>query len=405
MIVRPLYLQKLISYKDKPSIKVITGVRRCGKSSVLDSYTDYLRDNGIASDHIIKMNFEDLIYDDMDYKKLNQYILDKLPDTKQKVYIILDEIQRVASWEKAVNSLHLNQRLDLYLTGSNAHLLSSELSTFLSGRYVEIKMLPLSFKEFLTFYDFPADMPVDKKFANYMKFGGMPALKDYNFDERQSRDTLDSIYNTVLVKDVLSRSEIKDVAVLEKLIRFMADNIANITSTNKITNFLVSEKSLSSANNKLIETYITSLENAFIFYPVRRYDIKGKDYLKSLNKYYIVDCGLRTCLLGRVSDTGRVLENIVYFELLRHGYNVSIGKIGDMEIDFVAIRGEEKVYIQVSDELTNAQTRERELISLRCVKDNFPKIILTMDYLQTGTTEDGIKIIHIIDWLLGDQVL
>lgn len=402
MIVRPLYLQKLISYKDKPAIKVITGIRRCGKSSILDSFIDYLKDNGIASDHIIKMNFEDLIYDDMDYKKLNQTILNKLPDDKQKVYIILDEIQRISSWEKVVNSLHLNPLLDLYLTGSNAYLLSSELSTFLSGRYVEIKMLPLSFKEFLTFYDFPADTPMDKKFANYMKFGGMPALKDYNFDEKQSRETLDSIYNTVIVKDVLSRNEIKDVSVLERLTRFMADNIGNMTSINKITNYLVSEKSLSSPNNKLIEAYTTSLENAFIFYPVKRYDIKGKEFLKSLNKYYIVDSGLRTYLLGRVRDTGRILENIVYFELLRRGYNVSIGKIGDMEIDFIATRGEEKVYIQVSDEITDAKTRERELASLQAIRDNFEKIVLTMDYLHTGTTEDGIKVVHLLDWLLGN---
>ena len=400
MIARPLYLQKLISYKDKSAIKVITGIRRCGKSSILDSFIDYLKDNGIASDHIIKMNFEDLIYDDMDYKKLNQTILNKLPDDKQKVYIILDEIQRISSWEKVVNSLHLNPLLDLYLTGSNAYLLSSELSTFLSGRYVEIKMLPLSFKEFLTFYDFPADTPMDKKFANYMKFGGMPALKDYNFDEKQSRETLDSIYNTVIVKDVLSRNEIKDVSVLERLTRFMADNIGNMTSINKITNYLVSEKSLSSPNNKLIEAYTTSLENAFIFYPVKRYDIKGKEFLKSLNKYYIVDSGLRTYLLGRVRDTGRILENIVYFELLRRGYNVSIGKIGDMEIDFIATRGEEKVYIQVSDEITDAKTRERELASLQAIRDNFEKIVLTMDYLHTGITEDGIKVVHLLDWLL-----
>jgi len=402
MIARPLYLEKLISYKDKLTIKVITGIRRCGKSSILDSFIDYLKQQGVEPNHIIKMNFEDLIYDDTDYKKLNQTILDKLPNDKKKVYIILDEIQRIASWEKVVNSLHLNPLLDLYLTGSNAYLLSSELSTFLSGRYVEIKMLPLSFKEFLTFYEFPVDMPMDKKFANYMRFGGMPSLKEYNFDEKQIRETLDSIYNTVIVKDVLSRNEIKDVSVLERLTRFMADNIGNMTSINKITNYLVSEKSLSSPNNKLIEAYLTSLENAFIFYPVKRYDIRGKEFLKSLNKYYIVDSGLRTYLLGRVRDTGRILENIVYFELLRRGYNVSIGKIGEMEIDFIATRGEEKVYIQVSDEITDAQTRERELASLQAVRDNFEKIILTMDYLHTGTTEDGIKVIHIIDWLLGD---
>ena len=348
------------------------------------------------------MNFEELIYDDIDYKKLNQIILEKLPDDEQKVYIILDEIQRVAYWEKVVNSLFLNKRLDLYLTGSNAYLLSSELSTYLSGRYVEIKMLPLSFKEFLTFYEFPADTLMDKKFAEYMKFGGMPSLSAYNFDEKQSREILDSIYNTVIVKDVLSRSEVKDISVLEKLTRFLADNIGNITSTNKITGVLVNEKSLSVMNNKLIESYITSLKNAFIFYPVKRYDIKGKDFLKTLNKYYIVDCGLRNYLLGKVRDTGRILENIVYFELLRRGYEVYIGKIGNMEIDFIASRGEDKTYIQVSDELTSVDTRQRELTSLRAVRDNFEKIILTMSYLDTGTTEDGIRIVHVLDWLLKD---
>ena len=400
MIFRERYMAQIRPFYESDLIKIITGIRRCGKSSILDSFIDYLKQQGVKPNHIIKMNFEDLIYDDMDYKQLNQTILEKLPNDRQKVYIILDEIQRIASWEKVVNSLHLNSLLDLYLTGSNAYLLSSELSTFLSGRYIEIKMLPLSFKEFLTFYDFSADTPMDKKFANYMRFGGMPALKDYNFNEKQSRDTLDSIYNTVIVKDVLSRSAIKDVSVLERLTRFMADNIGNMTSINKITNYLVSEKSLSSPNNKLIEAYTTSLENAFIFYPVKRYDIKGKEFLKSLNKFYIVDSGLRTYLLGRVRDTGRILENIVYFELLRRGYNVSVGKIGDMEIDFIATRGEEKVYIQVSDELGNSDTRKRELASLQTIRDSFEKIILTMDYIHTGTTEDGINVVHLLDWLL-----
>lgn len=400
MIERPLYLQKLISYRDKPVIKVITGIRRCGKSSILTSFAEYLTTQGVENNRIIKMNFEDLIYDGIDYQTLNQTILDKLPADNQKTYIILDEIQRIEHWEKVVNSLSLDTRLDLYLTGSNAYMLSSELSTYLSGRYVEIKMLPLSFKEFLTFYTFPSDTTIAKKFRYYMQFGGMPSLKDFNLDETNSKEILDSIYNTVIVKDVLNRNEIKDIVTLNRITKFLADNISNITSINKITQILASEKSISSANNKLVEKYIKSLENAFIFYSIDRYDIKGKDYLRSLEKYYIVDTGLRYYQLGKLADTGRIIENIVFFELLRRNYNTSIGKIDDKEIDFIAAKGDEKIYIQVCDNLQNNNTLDRELASLRAIKDNFTKIVLTTDEIHIGTTDDGIKIVNLFDWLL-----
>lgn len=399
MINSEAYLQKLFNFQDKPVIKVITGIRRCGKSSILQSFAEYLSESGIKPEQIIQMNFEDLRYDGMDYQTLSQTILDKLPKSADKIYVFLDEIQRVEGWEKVANSLILNPQIDLYLTGSNAYLLSSELSTYLSGRYVEIKMLPLSFCEFLDFYVFPENTNPAEQLALYMRFGGMPALKDYNFAEPQTNEMLDSIYNTVLLKDVISRANIKDINVLQKLIKFMADNIGNMTSVNKITNILASEKSISSPNNKMIEGYITLLESAFIFYKAERYDIRGKEHLRSREKYYIVDSGLRNYLLSRTSDTGRILENIVFFELLRRGYKVSIGKIDDKEIDFVATKINEKVYIQVTETLAGEETRNRELAPLKAVRDSFEKIILTADVLFTGVTEDGIKIVNIIDWL------
>lgn len=399
MIVRPLYMQKLFDFKDKPFIKVITGIRRCGKSSLLKTYIDELKHQSVPGQDILSMNFEDLQYDGMDYKALNQFVLDHLPDGTEKVYVFLDEVQRVPQWEKAVNSLFLNERLDIYLTGSNAYLLSSELSTYLSGRFVEIKMLPLSFKEFLDFYAFPEGTGIREKFVSYVKFGGMPSLVSCDFDETKTKQVLEGIYNTVLMKDVLSRNDVKDVAVLQKLVLFLADNIGNITSVNKITQVLANEKSIPSANNKLIEKYITLLKNAFFIYPVGRYDVKGKDFLRSLEKYYVVDSGLKNFLVAKVSDTGRLIENIVYFELLRRGYTVSIGKVGDKEIDFIASDGNDKKYIQVCESLSDEATRERELSVLRDVRDSFEKIILTTDNLYTGITEDGIKVVHVVDWL------
>lgn len=403
MINRTLYLEKLLSFRDKPEIKVITGVRRCGKSSLLHSFAMYLRKEGVEESNIIEMNFEDMQYDGIDYKTLHIQLTESLKKSKTgKKYVFLDEIQRVDSWEKVANSLILNKNVDLYLTGSNAHILSSELSTFLSGRYVEVKMLPLSFKEFLDFYTFEAHTTTVEKFKLYMQFGGMPSLAKYNFYQPQSNEMLDSIYNTVLMKDVIAKENIKDIQTLQKVVRFLANNVGSETSINNITQVLMHEKSISYANNKLIEAYINRLTNAFIFYKVGRYDIKGKDILRTREKYYIVDSGLRTFLMGRMDDIGHLLENIVYFELLRRGYQVFIGKIGDKEIDFIASKSEEKIYFQVSETVAGEETRTRELTPLQMVKDNFEKILLTTDTLFTGTTEDGIKIINVMDWLLNE---
>lgn len=402
MIERPLYLERLDAWKDKfDTIKVITGLRRCGKSKILECFADKLKAEGVNPKNIIQINFEDMKYENMEASALNQMLEQhRTLHSGQNTYVFLDEIQKVKAWEKVVASLRLKPHVDIYLTGSNAYMLSSELATFLSGRYVEIKMYPLSFKEFLTFYTFPDDWSVERKLTHYMKFGGMPPLVDTNFSEPSVFEMLDSIYNTVLVKDVLTHLGGKDVKTVQKIIRFLADNIANKSSTNSITNTLYHEKSISSKNNALVEEYLRTFEKAFIFYSAQRYDIKGKELLKSLEKYYMVDMGLRYFILGKVSDTGRILENIVYFELLRRGYKVYIGKIGDKEVDFIALKGEEKIYYQVSEFITNEETRKRELEALRDIGDSYKKVILTTDVLQTGTTEDGIKIISLADWLL-----
>lgn len=405
MIERPLYLERLNAWKDKfDTIKVITGIRRCGKSKILECFADKLKEEGVNPKSIIQVNFEDMKYENMDATTLNQILEKQINNNSgQNNYIFLDEIQKIDSWEKVVASLRLKPNVDIYLTGSNAYMLSSELATFLSGRYVEIKMYPLSFKEFLTFYSFPTDFSTERKFTQYMKFGGMPPLIDTNFDEQSVSETLDGIYNTVLVKDVLTHLGSKDVTTVQKIIRFLADNIANKSSTNSITNTLYNEKSITSKNNALVDEYLTALEKSFIFYSAQRYDIKGKELLRSLEKYYMVDMGLRYFILGKVSDTGRILENIVYFELLRRGYKVYIGKIEDKEVDFIALNGEDKIYYQVSELITNEDTRKRELEALKDIGDSYPKVILTTDILQTGTTEDGIKIISLADWLLEDN--
>lgn len=401
MIDRPLYLEKLFSWKDKDVIKVITGIRRCGKSKILESYAEKLIKSGISKDAIIQINFEDKKNDKFTADTLNEYLEQKISANQgNSIYIFLDEIQKVEKWETVVASIRLKKNVDIYITGSNAYMLSSELATFLSGRYVEIKMLPLSFAEFLSFHTFPNDMSVDAKFQLYMKFGGMPSLMECNFDEQQCIDILDGIYNTVVVKDVLMHNPNENTATVEKISSYLADNIGNITSINSITNTLFSEKLIEKKNNSFVEDYITSFEKAFIFYSIKRYDIKGKDYLRSLGKYYISDVGFRYYKLGRITDVGRIIENIVYFELLRRGYKVGIGKIGNKEVDFVAIKQDKKIYIQVTETLVGENTRERELSSLLAIKDNFEKIVLTTDRLFSGYTEEGIRIANLIDWLL-----
>lgn len=394
---RDIYLNKLIQFKDKPLIKVITGIRRCGKSTLLDLFEEYLLNTGIKKENIIHMNFEDLTYDEIkDYKDLNKYIKEKILDNDKK-YIILDEIQQVSNWEKAINSFLVTLNCDIYITGSNAYLLSSEISTLLSGRYVEIKMLPLSFKEYLDFNDYNTKENLEEHFNDYLLYGGLPIVS-YVHDKSAIRNILSGVFNTVIIKDVAKRNSIRDITLLENLIRYIAQNIGSPISSRNISNYL------NSAGRKIstetIDNYLKMLENAFIIYKANRFDIKGKMYLKTLEKYYVVDTGIRNELLSfKDGDYGHMLENLVYLELLRRGYDVSVGKIDNLEVDFIAQNYDEKIYYQVSASILDENTKKRELNPFDHIPDHYEKVILTMD--RTPIKDfNGIKNINIIDFLL-----
>ena len=405
LINRPEYLQQLIQHKDIDVVKIITGIRRCGKSSLLDLFHQYLTANHVPDSNIIHMNLESLKYRELnDHFIFYDYVSSQIP-AQGKTYLIFDELQVIPHWEKAVESFRLDYDVDIYITGSNAYLLSTEFSTLLSGRYIEIRMLPLSFKEFLTFYSFDDQISVEDRFQKYLQFGGMPILREYHFDESNSNQALEGIYSTVVLKDILQRNPQADQHTLQKIVLFLCSNIGSITSPNHIGNVLSSEGDLGREKgkniaSKTVSKYISMLRNAFIFYSAGRYDIKGKQLLRTLEKNYIIDLGFRNMLLGyRDADRGHILENVVYLELLRRNYRISIGKIGDTEIDFVAEKPNDKLYIQVTETMASSETRERELRPLRLIQDNYEKIILSMDrsYIQSY---EGIKSLNLIDWLL-----
>ncbi|MBK5263183.1 MAG: ATP-binding protein [Peptostreptococcaceae bacterium] len=405
-IKRPTYLNKLIEYKDKDIIKIITGIRRCGKSTLLDLYEDYLLGHGIKAENILHMNLESLQHRDLlSYLPFYDYVSNHIVKGERN-YLIFDELQVVTHWEKAIESFRLDFDVDIYITGSNAYLLSTEFSTLLSGRYVEIRLLPLSFQEFLTFYTFEASITIDEKFQKYLQYGGMPILRQLGFNPSQVNEVLEGIYSTVILRDVLERNNVTDQPLLSKLVLFLADTIGSVTSPNNIGNVLSKEgdidrtKGKNNVAGKTVDKYIAMLKNAYIFYSVGRYDIKGKQLLKTLGKNYIVDLGFRNMLLGyRNVDRGHLLENVVFLELIRRGYRVSIGKIGETEIDFIAEKPDEKLYIQVTETLSGEATRERELRPLRLINDNYEKIILSMDRSFIRSYE-GIKAVNIIDFLL-----
>ena len=392
MVERQEYMQKLIQWKDRQVIKVVTGVRRCGKSTLLLMFREFLEKNGVDSKKCISINFEDLRYEELkDYHKLYAYIMEHVTE-EGRYYIFLDEIQLVPDFQKAVDSRYLHENVDLYLTGSNAAMLSGELATMLSGRYVEIRMLPLSFREY---YELVGG---DRKeaFNAYYRKGGFPYAALLQEDAVR-RDYLMGIYNTVLLKDIVERKRIADVPLLEGIIRFLADNIGNVVSVKKISDSLTSDGRKTTAMT--VDGYVQALKDAFILYEANRYDVKGKQYLRSLEKYYLVDIGLRSLLLGeRVRDVGRILENIVYLELLRRGYRVSVGKVDTLEVDFVAESGDERIYYQVSASVLDPATYDREFRPLKRIHDNYPKYVLSMDDLPMG--EDGIRQMNIIDFLL-----
>lgn len=393
MVNRKEYLEKLKKLKDKQIIKVVTGVRRCGKSTLLKQFRDYLMNEcGVTQKQIIFINFEDLAYEHLlDYKTLYQYITERLCENT-KNYIFLDEIQAVSNFQKTVDSLFIKDNVDLYITGSNAYLLSGELATLLSGRYVEIGILPLSFAEY---YELIGGSKRDA-WQNYFKCGGFPYAASLEEDDIRT-DYLRGIYHTVLLKDIVARKKVQDVMLLESVVKFLFDNIGNIVSSKKISDSLVSNgRKTTSAT---IENYIEALTESFILYKTNRYDVKGKQHLKSLEKYYLVDIGLRRLLLGdKNADIGHILENIVYLELIRRGYKVAIGKIGDLEIDFIAEYNGEKIYYQVAASVLSPETFSREIAPLQKVTDNYPKFIISMD--EISINEDGIKQINIIDFLM-----
>ncbi len=429
---RDIYLNKLISFQDTEPVKIITGIRRCGKSSLLKLMIQHLKNHGIKDNQIIEMNFESHDFKDMSSDDVYNYVK-KHKSHKKRTYLFFDEIQRISGWEEAINSFRVDFDCDIYITGSNAYLLSSEYSTYLSGRCIEIKMLPLSFSEFLYFNDFVIIQSknllgktqkeiIDKNkkrfdlkeaFDAYLHFGGMPGIPEIGLDQEKALSLLDGIYSTVVIRDILEREKrkgektISDALLLRKIILFLADNIGNSVSINSVGNALSNSGLLTQQKNKTnklsahtVAAYINALLESYFFYEIKRFDIKGKEYLKTLGKYYIVDIGLHNYLLGfRNRDRGHILENIIYFELLRRGYDVAIGKIDNIEIDFIATKPESKTYIQVTETLNNKDVLDRELKPLKKVNDNYEKIILTLD-TSLNTDFDGIKAINIIDWLI-----
>lgn len=405
LIDRPAYLNQLIQHRDVDLVKIVTGIRRCGKSSLLDLYHKYLSDSGVPDSHILHMNLESLRYRNLsDHLAFYDYVSERIP-AEGKIYLIFDELQAVKYWEKAIESFRLDFDADIYITGSNAYLLSTEFSTLLSGRYVEIRMLPLSFQEFLTFYEFAPSITVEETFQRYLQFGGMPILREYQFNEARIHQALEGIYSTVILRDILQRSSQADQGMLQKIMLFLCSNIGSITSPNSIGNVLskeggIPEEKGRNVAGKTVEKYISMLRSAFIFYSVGRYDVKGKQLLKTLEKNYIIDLGFRNLLLGyRDADRGHILENIVFLELIRRDYRVCIGKVGEMEIDFVAEKPNDKLYIQVTESMQSPETRERELKPLRMICDNYEKIVLSMDRSYINSY-DGIKSLYLIDWLL-----
>lgn len=428
---RDLYLKRMIAFQDTEMIKVMTGIRRCGKSSLMKLMAQHLRESGVADDQILEMNFESMRIPDMDARGFYEYVKAHIcPD--KRTYLFFDEVQKVTGWENAVNSFRVDFDCDIYITGSNAYLLSSELSTYLSGRYVEIKVLPLSFREFLDFHGYTLTerkspsggvkkrimdangeiYDAKELFDAYARFGGMPMLADIGLEIDRVTAALDGVYSAAVINDILEREKrkgqrtITDAVLLRKIIMFLADNIGNNTSATSIGNTLVNEGLLEDGKRKTkpavqtIQAYIKALTEAYFFYEIKRFDIKGKEYLRTLGKYYIVDMGLRNYLLGfREGDSGHILENMIFFELMRRGYDVAIGKIDHQEVDFIATKTDEKKYIQVTETMNAPETRERELAPLRKIRDSYEKIVIALE-CDLAQTQDGIKIIRALDFLL-----
>ena len=407
-IDRKEYLDFLVKSKDRQIIKVVSGVRRCGKSTLFEIYKDFLLENGVEKNQIISINFEDMDYEELtDYKKLYEYIKSKMIGDK-KNYIFLDEIQHVDKFEKVVDSLFIKENTDLYITGSNAYFMSSELATLLSGRYIELKMLPLSFKEY-----YQAKLEYEKMeqkenrtlktliqyYNEYIVNSSFPYTLQLDSDLKNIHEYLSGIYNSVLLKDIVARLKISDVMRLESVVKYIFDNIGNLTSLSKIANTLTSMGRKTDA--KTIEKYIRGLTDSLLVHEVSRYNIKGKEFLSTLSKYYVEDLGLRQMILGnRNIDMGHILENIIYLELLRRKGNVYVGQFNKNEIDFVIVNSNEIEYYQVALTVLDENTLKRELDAFKNIKDNYPKYLITLDDVMVNTDYDGIKVINALEWLL-----
>lgn len=406
MVMRTEYLNQLRSWKDEDVIKVVTGLRRCGKSTLLKQYQNLLLEEGVAPEQIIHINFEELEYEELtDYRKLYAYLKEHI-DVSKKNYIFLDEVQMVDSYEKVVDSLYVKPYVDMYITGSNSYMLSGDLATLLSGRYVEIKMLPLSFREFCDI----TNTQGDAAFAEYMKIGGLPYLAKLGKQEKIST-YVEGIYNTVIVNDIEERQrrresdsgkrKVTDIALLKAIAKYLASVIGSPVSIKSITDYLTSNGRKVSPNT--VDDYVDALVEAFIFYEAKRFDIVGKELLKANRKFYMVDLGIRNHIIPRRKyDLGFSVENVVYFELLRRGYSVNVGKVGSAEVDFVARKNDDVIYYQVTADMTAEETFDREMRPLKQIKDNYEKVVLTLDKFTAGNYE-GIKVIHVLDWLMKGQ--
>ncbi len=396
MIERTEYLEQLKSWKDKDLIKVVTGIRRCGKSTLFKLFINYLKKEGIKDDHIISLNFESPDYNFQDYKELYEYVKDKIKD-KSKYYVFLDEIQNVDKFQKAVDGLYIKKNIDVYITGSNAYLLSGELATLLSGRYIEIKMLPLSFKEYQEYYK---EDNLEKLYLKYINNSSFPYT--LNIDNSEQIDIyLDSLYNTIIVKDILNRKKISDSSMLKSVTEFLFSTVGSNLSVKKIADTLTSNGRNISVHT--VENYLEALTESYIFNKVSRYDIKGKQYLQTGDKYYATDVTMRYALLGRKNvDLGHILENVVYLELKRRGYKIYVGKNDETEVDFVAENKDGTIYIQVAYSVRDEKTLERELNALKTINNHYPKYILTMD-VDPEVDYEGIRKMNVLDWLLNKK--
>lgn len=396
-IIRKEYFERLIGYKDKKIIKVVTGVRRCGKSTLLKMFQDYLLAHEVEQEQIISINFEDFEYESLwDAKALYEYLKEKILPNRM-MYLILDEIQNVKDFQRVVDSFFIKENVDIYITGSNSYMLSGELATLLSGRYVKIEMLPFSFSEFVRAHQLENNL--ERAYQSYIETSSFPYAIHLEAAQNQIQDYLHSIYDTIILKDVVSRKKITDTMMLESVVRFLADNIGNPLSTKKISDTMTSNGR--GINVRTVESYISSFMESYIVYQAKRYDIKGKQYLKTMEKYYFVDMGLRSVMLGNRgnTDVGHVLENVIYLELIRRGYEVYIGKMESMEVDFVAKDMQGIKYIQVAASVREKSTLERELRPLQKIADNYPKCIMTLD-IDPAADYEGIRRINALDYLM-----